>query len=149
MLLFDFGCRHNETFCRYSYNVTFDYDTGNHTFNGSICQWWWDGSGLLYQIVAGPVFNNLYILAGVFMGFLADYGSRKVWLVISLVFWSIITGVTGFVSQYWQIVILRALLAIGSVSFRCSVPTISLYGYYVVIVFVQVFQNAFLAGNNS
>ena len=115
MLLFDSHCRLNETLCMYSYNVTFDYETENKTVNGSICQWWWDGSGLLYQIVAGPVFNNLYILAGVFTGFLADYGSRKIWLVISLVFWSIVTGVTGFVHQYWHIVILRALLAIGSV----------------------------------
>lgn len=84
--------------------------------NGSIyepCEWAHDGSGLLYQIVAGPVFNNLYPLAGIFTGFLADYGYRIVWLVISLTFWSVVTGLTGFIKQYWHLVLLRALLAIG------------------------------------
>ena len=84
--------------------------------NGTIyepCEWAHDGSGLLYQIVAGPVFNNLYPLAGIFTGFLADYGYRVVWLVISLTFWSVITGLTGFIHQYWHLVLLRALLAIG------------------------------------
>lgn len=98
--------RHNEDAC---YNVTF-------TANGSVyeaCEWAHSGSGLLYQIVAGPVFNNLYPLAGIFTGFLADYGYRTVWLVISLAFWSVITGVTGFVKYYWHLVLLRALLAIG------------------------------------
>lgn len=92
--------------------MTFEYN-GTEV---SVCHWWYDGKGLLYQIVAGPVFNNLYILAGVFTGFLADYGNRKIWLVISLVFWSLATGVTGFAQEYWHLVILRALLAIGSVS---------------------------------
>ena len=98
--------RDNVTLCR---NITFEA-------NGSIyeaCEWAHDGSGLLYQIVAGPVFNNLYPLAGIFTGFLADYGYRIVWLVISLTFWSVITGLTGFIKHYWHLVLLRALLAIG------------------------------------
>ena len=82
----------------------------------SVCRWWWDGTGILYQVVAGPVFNNLYPLAGIFTGFLADYGSRKIWLTISLVFWSVATGLTGFSKAFWHIVLLRALLAIGYVS---------------------------------
>ena len=79
------------------------------------CQWWWDGSGLAYQILAGPVFNNLYVLAGIFAGFLADIWNRKVFLVISLVIWSVATGLTGFAQEYWHLVIFRALLAIGYV----------------------------------
>ena len=98
--------RHNQTLCM---DVTFeDNDT---TYE--VCEWAHDGSGLVYQVVAGPVFNNLYPLAGIFTGFLADYGRRTVWLVISLTFWSIVTGLTGFIKQFWQLVILRALLAIG------------------------------------
>lgn len=81
--------------------------------NESACRWWWSGEGLVYQVVAGPVFNNLYPLAGVFTGFLADYGNRKVFLVISLVFWSLATGITGFAQKFWHLVVLRALLAIG------------------------------------
>ena len=79
-----------------------------------ICAWDHDGSaGLEYQILAGPVFNNLYPLAGVVMGILADRFNRKIMLGISLLFWSIATGLTGFASSYWMLVIFRLLLAIG------------------------------------
>lgn len=88
-----------------------DVTYGNDTY--FICEYNHDGSGLLYQIVAGPVFNNLYPLAGFFTGFLADYGKRIIWLVISLFFWSAITLVTGFAREFWHLVLLRALLAIG------------------------------------
>ena len=82
-------------------------------FNISACRWWWSGEGFVYQVVAGPVFNNLYPLAGVFTAFLADFGNRKVFLVISLIFWSLATGLTGFAQTFWHLVVLRALLAIG------------------------------------
>ena len=81
--------------------------------NTTACRWWYSGQGLVYQILAGPVFNNLYPLAGVFTGFLADFGNRKVFLVISLVFWSVATGLTGLAQKFWHLVVLRALLAIG------------------------------------
>jgi MFS family permease len=97
-------------------------------FNASVCRWWWSGEGLLYQVLAGPVFNNLYPIAGVFTGFLADLGSRKVFLVISLVFWSIATGLTGFAQTYWHLVVLRALLAIGAAG--CSPFALSIIGDY-------------------
>lgn len=78
--------------------------------------------------MAGPVFNNLYILAGIFAGFLADFGRRTVWLVLSLVFWSLATGCTGFVNAYWQLVVLRALLAIGAAG--CSPFAVSILADY-------------------
>ena len=86
-------------------------ETGNATLN--VCEFHHSGSGLTYQIVAGPVFNNLYPLAGLFTGFLADYGRRTLWLSISLLFWSVVTGITGFAKVFWELVVLRALLAIG------------------------------------
>lgn len=98
--------RHNHNNCvalQFTYN-----DTSMHA-----CRWWWDGSGILYQILAGPVFNNFYIFAGIFLGFLADYGNRKIFLVVSLVVWSLMTLLTGLAKQYWHLVVLRALLAIG------------------------------------
>ena len=101
--------RHNETNCLDLPELILHI--GNEEYE--VCEWAYSGSGLLYQIVAGPVFNNLYPLAGIFTGFLADYGRRTIWLAISLVFWSLATGLTGFATQYWHLVILRALLAIG------------------------------------
>ena len=88
------------------------YNESNDTIL-HVCEFHHSGSGLTYQIVAGPVFNNLYPLAGLFTGFLADYGRRTLWLSISLLFWSVITGLTGFAKAFWHLVLLRALLAIG------------------------------------
>jgi MFS family permease len=97
-------------------------------YNTTACRWWWSGTGLVYQILAGPVFNNLYPLAGVFTGFIADFGNRKVFLVISLVFWSLATGLTGFAEKFWHLVVLRALLAIGAAG--CSPFALSILGDY-------------------
>ena len=110
--------RKNETYCTTLPILLFGNETEsengtNITIHYNACEFNHSGKGLLYQIVAGPVFNNLYPLAGIFTGFLADYGYRTIWLVISLVFWSAITGVTGFSQAYWHLVLLRALLAIG------------------------------------
>ena len=86
------------------------------SFNATACYWGYDGStGSKYQILAGPVFNNVYPLAGVFMGILADRFNRKILLGISLLFWSLATGATGFSQTYWMIVVFRLLLAIGLV----------------------------------
>ena len=51
--------RHNETLCL---DVTFDANDTTY----KVCEWAHDGSGILYQVVAGPFFNNLYLLAGIF-----------------------------------------------------------------------------------
>ncbi|XP_065917102.1 MFS-type efflux pump MSMEG_3705-like isoform X2 [Dysidea avara] len=78
------------------------------------CSYDYDGTGLLYQLVAGPLFNNVYIIAGVFLGFAADLANRKVLLVISLVWWSLMTGLTGLTQKYWQLALLRFAVAIGA-----------------------------------
>ena len=84
------------------------------------CKYDYDGTGLLYQLVAGPLFNNVYIVAGVFLGFAADLANRKVLLVISLVWWSVMTGLTGLTNEYWQLALLRFSVAIGYVHVYCS-----------------------------
>ena len=66
-----------------------------------------------YQILAGPVFNNVYPLAGIFADILADVFNCKILLTVYLPFWSIATRVTGFATSYWILVVFRILLAIG------------------------------------
>ena len=102
--------RHNASECL-AFNETVD----NITYYTDVCEYAHTGAGLVYQVVAGPVFNNLYPFAGIFTGFLADYGRRTIWLVIAVTFWSLATGLTGFAQHYWHLVLLRALLAIGYV----------------------------------
>ena len=83
-------------------------------YNETACKTGLDGSvGLKYQILAGPVFNNIYPFVGVFMGILADRFNRKILLGLSLLFWSLATGATGFSQNYWMVVLFRMLLAIG------------------------------------
>ena len=79
-----------------------------------ICAWDHDGAkGLKYQILAGPVFNNLYPLAGILMGILADRFNRKILLGLSLLVWSLAIGATGFAVSYVMLLIFRMLLALG------------------------------------
>lgn len=82
--------------------------------NGSyVCKWDYNGQGLEYQLVAGPVFIVIYTFSGIFISFAADKYNRKVMLASCLVIWSTMTLLTGFVNSYWQIVILRFGLGIG------------------------------------
>lgn len=112
-------CRYNKTGCKeYVANVSITNVNGP-VFIPDACKYDYDGTGLLYQLVAGPLFNNIYIIAGVFLGFAADLGNRKVLLVISLVWWSVMTGLTGLTHKYWQLALLRFSVAIGYV-FCCD-----------------------------
>ncbi|XP_041370209.1 MFS-type efflux pump MSMEG_3705-like isoform X2 [Gigantopelta aegis] len=82
--------------------------------NGShVCKFDYNGQGWDYQILAGPVFILIYTFMGILIGFAADIYNRKVLLAICLIFWSAMTLLTGFVTHYWQLVILRFGLGMG------------------------------------
>ena len=115
-----FCSKTNRTLCEEHEIVFPPSDSGNCSQDSEncsqVCKWGHDGAeGIKYQILAGPVFNNIYPLAGVFMGILADRFNRKILLGLSLLFWSIATGLTGFAQNYWMVVLFRMLLAIGYV----------------------------------
>ncbi|XP_076091392.1 MFS-type efflux pump MSMEG_3705-like isoform X2 [Mytilus galloprovincialis] len=91
-------------------NLCLDIRNGNGSY---VCKWDYNGQGLEYQLVAGPVFIVIYTFSGIFISFAADKYNRKVMLASCLVIWSTMTLLTGFVNSYWQIVILRFGLGIG------------------------------------
>ena len=120
-----FRSKTNRTLCE-EHEIVFPppSDSGNCSQDSEncsqVCKWGHDGAeGIKYQVLAGPVFNNLYPLTGVFMGILADRFNRKILLGLSLLFWSIATGLTGFAQNYWMVVLFRMLLAIGYVMYVC------------------------------
>ena len=78
-----------------------------------MCQWEFTGQGLAYQIVAGPIFIVIFTVSGIFVGFAADKYNRKLMLGGCLIFWSVMTLLTGFVNSYWQLVLLRFGLGLG------------------------------------
>lgn len=84
-------------------------------FNGtnSGCKWDYTGQGFDYQILAGPIFILIYTFAAIPVGIAADLYNRKMLLGISLIFWSLCTLLSGFVTSYWQLALLRFGVGLG------------------------------------
>ncbi|CAL1540212.1 unnamed protein product [Lymnaea stagnalis] len=115
----DQGCVRNESVKTFDHHIAcngthedscLDILSPNHT---SACKWDYNGQGWDYQILAGPVFILIYTFAGIFIGFAADIYNRKLMLACCLSFWSAMTLLTGLVTEYWQLVILRFGLGLG------------------------------------
>ncbi|KAK2713773.1 probable 4-methylmuconolactone transporter isoform X2 [Artemia franciscana] len=83
------------------------------SLNASVCTWTFNGQGLEYQILAGPSFIFAFTIAGVFIGFAADRYNRKNLLAIATIVFSAATLLTGFSQEFWHLIILRMLLAVG------------------------------------
>ncbi|KAK2167441.1 hypothetical protein NP493_1275g00004 [Ridgeia piscesae] len=78
-----------------------------------LCAWNYTGQGMEYQLLIGPIFIVVYTLSGILVSFAADQYSRKGFLVVSLMFWSLMTVLTAEVKTYWQLVLVRLGLGIG------------------------------------
>lgn len=85
--------------------------------NGTIpaCEWNYTGTGLQYQILAGPSFIAVFTIVGILWGIAADKRriNRVHLLSIATVIFSVAVAATAFVSEYWHLVLLRMLLAAG------------------------------------
>ncbi|EDV27969.1 uncharacterized protein TRIADDRAFT_12709, partial [Trichoplax adhaerens] len=78
-----------------------------------VCKYDFNGQGELYQLLAGPVFIVIYTISGIPLGIAADVTSRRNLLAICLLFWSVMTFLTGFSKHYWQLLLLRFGVGIG------------------------------------
>ncbi|XP_014094038.2 MFS-type efflux pump MSMEG_3705 [Bactrocera oleae] len=77
------------------------------------CEWNYNGLGIDYQILAGPTFILVFTIAGVFMGFAADKYNRVKMLTVCTLIFAVATILQGTVSAYWQLLLLRMLMALG------------------------------------
>ncbi|EDW78202.1 uncharacterized protein Dwil_GK16301 [Drosophila willistoni] len=77
------------------------------------CEWNYNGLGIDYQILAGPTFILIFTIAGVFMGFAADKYNRVKMLTVCTVIFGIAIILQGTVKEYWQLVLLRMVMAAG------------------------------------
>eukprot|EP00731_Ephydatia_muelleri_P015741 Em0009g165a len=75
-------------------------------------------------IMTGPAFTVVYVVAGLPMARLADTRSRSLILLAGLAFWSVVMLLMGFVSTFWELLLLRVLLGVGEAS--CSPVAYSL-----------------------
>lgn len=77
------------------------------------CEWNYNGLGLDYQILAGPSFIAVFTIVGVALGIAADKYNRVRLLTICTLIFSIAIVLMGAVKEYWQLVLLRMILAAG------------------------------------
>lgn len=63
--------------------------------------------------VSGAAFFVVYTLFSLPMARIADRGSRKAVVLVSLCAWCSLTTVVGLATSYWQLVVMRAGVAVG------------------------------------
>eukprot|EP00118_Oscarella_pearsei_P026568 m.819 g.819 ORF g.819 m.819 type:complete len:526 (+) comp4955_c0_seq1:3-1580(+) len=78
------------------------------------CQWNYTGQGIEYQILAGPTFIVVFSISALIFGIAVEVKefNRKNVLAVFAFLWSLVTLVMSFVTQYWQLVILRMALGL-------------------------------------
>ena len=94
--------------------------------NGSICSaeprcdYNYTGSGIEYQILAGPAFIAVFTFANIITGLTSDriagyskYIGRHTIMAVGVVILSLSCLLMGFSNAYWQLVILRMGIALG------------------------------------
>src|SRR5262249_14190135 len=74
----------------------------------------------------GTVFILLYAAVGVPLGRWADRSNRSRILTIGVTLWSIVTALSGFAQQFWQMVVLRLCVGVGEAT--CAPASNSLIG---------------------
>lgn len=77
------------------------------------CEWNYNGLGIDYQLLAGPSFIAVFTIAGVFMGFVADKFNRVKMLTACTLVFAVAIILQGTVKEYWQLILLRMIMAAG------------------------------------
>lgn len=106
----DEGClAMNDTYLATCSNFsTNEHECSNITADGTnVCRWDYTGSGVEYQLLAGPFFVAIFTVMGVVLGALGDRYSRVKILSVCVFICSATVLFTGFSSQYWQLALLR------------------------------------------
>ncbi|XP_018323579.1 uncharacterized protein LOC108735868 [Agrilus planipennis] len=79
----------------------------------SYCEWTYNGLGIDYQVLAGPCFIAVFTVVGVAFGFLADRYHRVRMLAGCTLVFGIAIILCGAVKEFWQLVLLRMIMAAG------------------------------------
>ncbi|CAK8673998.1 uncharacterized protein LOC143468815 isoform X3 [Clavelina lepadiformis] len=88
------------------------------------CEWNYLGSGIEYQVLAGPAFIAVFTVMGIILGVIGDLYNRVRLLSLCVTVYSLMAILTGFSSQYWQLILLR--FGFGAGEAGCSPLTASI-----------------------
>lgn len=77
------------------------------------CEWNYNGLGLDYQLLAGPSFILVFTVMGIVLGIVADKFNRVRLLSFCTLVFAVAIILQGSVEQYWQLVVLRMIMAAG------------------------------------
>lgn len=84
------------------------------------CEWDYAGSGLQYQILAGPAFIAIFTVSNIFTGLTSDrlggrsrFLGRHTLMALGVVVFSASLFLMGLATSYWQLVVLRMGIAAG------------------------------------
>jgi MFS family permease len=66
-----------------------------------------------YGFLSGYGFSLIYVVAGMFMGRIADSWNRVWLLFIGIAFWSLMTILSGTAQNYWEFLLARIGLGVG------------------------------------
>ncbi|KAF0308559.1 Protein spinster 1 [Amphibalanus amphitrite] len=94
-------------------NVSADCVTLTDPAGAAGCSWDYTGTGLQYDLLAGPVFTLVFTVAGLPLGLAADRCNRKLLLCACLLVWAVCVLLTGLAQQYWQLAALRFGVGFG------------------------------------
>jgi MFS family permease len=76
-------------------------------------------SDTVLGLVYGSAFAIFYAIFGIPVAWVADHGNRRKIIALGFAFWSVMTALTGLVSNVWQLAISRFLMGCGE---ACCVP---------------------------
>lgn len=77
------------------------------------CEWNYNGLGLDYQLLAGPSFILVFTIMGIVLGIVADKFNRVRLLSFCTLVFAVAIILQGTVEQYWQLIVLRMIMAAG------------------------------------
>ena len=76
-------------------------------------------SDTVLGLVYGSAFAIFYAIFGIPVAWIADRGNRRKIIALGFAFWSVMTALTGVVSNVWQLAVSRFLMGCGE---ACCVP---------------------------
>lgn len=95
-------------------DIILEHECHQQHHNGTLyCEWNYNGLGLEYQLLAGPSFIAVFTVVGVVLGFAADRFNRVRLLTGCTLVFALAIVVQGTVQEYWQLILLRMVMAAG------------------------------------